>query len=208
MHSDGNGLGILGRTRNGGCAYVLFIKLRIGSSVVTVGAAHLWHRDVRPPLRPPNQGLEVTRAEDPTWGRRRRVEKLVGVCVIVSGSSHGLVTQEHFQEWWGYGVFFLATATCLVGFGLALITDAIDPKYMPGDVNRLRRLMYAVGTIGIVGILGLYGLTRTTGIPLGPGLGTVESVGIIDLVAKTTEVLAVVGLVVLLLKTHPRVIDL
>lgn len=176
---------------------------RIVRSVVTRDATQLLHPDVRPPLRPPSQGVEVNRANDPTWGRRRTVEKLVGVCVIVSGSAHGLVTQQHFEEWWGYGVFFLATAICLVGFGLALITDAIDPQYMAGDVNRLRRFMYAVGAIGIVSILGLYVITRTTGIPLGPGLGSVESVGAIDLVAKTTEVVAVTGLVVLLLKTRP-----
>jgi hypothetical protein len=125
--------------------------------------------------------------------------------MIISGSAHGLVTQEHFQEWWGYGVFFLAAAICLIGFGLALITDAIDPRYMPGDVNRLRRLMYGAGAIGNLGILGLYLLTRTAGIPLGPETGSVESVGFVDLVAKSTELLAVVGLVVLLLKTrsHP-----
>jgi hypothetical protein len=135
------------------------------------------------------------------------MEKFVGVCVIASGSAHGLVTQQHFQEWWGYGVFFLATAICLIGFGLALITDAIDPRYMPGDVNRLRRLMYAAGALGNVGILGLYLLTRTAGIPFGPGTGSVESVGAIDLVAKASELLAVAGLVVLLVKTRPRVID-
>jgi hypothetical protein len=135
------------------------------------------------------------------------MEKFVGVCVIASGSAHGLVTQQHFQEWWGYGVFFLATTICLIGLGLALITDAIDPRYMPGDVNRLRRFMYAAGALGNVGILGLYLLTRTAGIPFGPGTGSVESVGAIDLVAKASELLAVAGLVVLLFKTRPRVID-
>jgi hypothetical protein len=138
------------------------------------------------------------------WPRRRAVEKFVGICVLVSGSAHGLVTQEHFQEWWGYGVFFLATAVCLIGFGLALITDAIDPRYMPGDVNRVRRLMYAAGAIGNLSILGLYVLTRTAGVPLGPGSGSVEPVGVIDLVAKTAELLAVLGLVVLFLKTPRR----
>src|SRR5487761_663539 len=151
-----------------------------------------------------NYPLGVRRPEGPIWRRRRRVEKFVGVCVIVSGSAHGLVTQEHFQEWWGYGVFFLVTAICLIGFGLALITDAIDPRYMPGDVKRLRRLMYAVGAIGNVSIFGLYVHTRTVGIPLGPGFGSVESVGFIDVVAMTAEMLAVAGLVVLLLKTRPN----
>ena len=148
----------------------------------------------------------VSRAEGPYWPRRRGVEKFVGVCVIVSGSVHGLVTNEHFQQWWGYGVFFLAAAICLIGFGLALITDAIDPRYMPGDVPRLRRLLYSVGAVGNMSILGLYVLTRTTGIPLGPASGSVEPVGAIDLVAKTTEALAVLGLVALLLKTR-RVVE-
>ena len=140
------------------------------------------------------------------WSHRRAVERFVGVSVIVSGSAHGLVTQEHFQEWWGYGVFFLATAICLIGFGLALITDAIDPRYMRGDVNRLRRLMYTVGVVGIVSILGLYLVTRTAGVPFGPGSGSVESLGFIDLVAKAAELLATAGLVVLLLKTRTHLV--
>jgi hypothetical protein len=155
--------------------------------------------------QPLNHGWELSRSEGPIWSRRRRVEKFVGCCVIVSGSAHGLVTQQHFQEWWGYGVFFLATAICLVGFGLALITDAIDPRYMPGDVRRLRRIMYALGAVGNASILGLYLLTRTVGIPLGPGSGSIESVGVVDVVAKTAELLAVAGLVVLLLKSSPGV---
>jgi hypothetical protein len=92
-------------------------------------------------------------------------------------------------------------------FGLALITDALDPRFMPGDVHRLRRLMYALGAIGNLSILGLYVLTRTAGIPLGPGSGSVEQVGFIDLVAKTAEMLAAAGLVILLVKTRPGRID-
>jgi len=144
----------------------------------------------------------IGRAEGPLWRGRRRTEKVVGVCVVISGSAHGLVTHEHFEEWWGYGIFFLVAAVCLIGFGLALITDAIDPRYTPGDVHRLRRLMYLVGSFGIISILGLYVLTRTVGIPLGPASGSVETVGGVDLVAKITETLAVAGLVVLLLKTR------
>lgn len=144
----------------------------------------------------------IGKAEGARWHGRRRLETLVGVCVVISGSAHGLVTHEHFQEWWGYGVFFLVAAVCLIGFGLALITDAIDPRYMPGDVNSIRRLMYFAGAMGNIGILVLYVITRTVGIPLGPSVGSVESVGAIDLVAKTTEALAVAGLVVLLVKTR------
>ena len=143
------------------------------------------------------------RGGDPEWGGRRRTEKFVGVCVVVSGSVHGLLTPDHFQEWWGYGVFFLAATMGLIAFGLALITDAIDPRYMPGDVRRVRWLMYAAGAAGNLGILALYVLTRTVGIPLGPQAGEVETVGAPDVVAKVTESLAVVGLLVLLIRTRP-----
>jgi hypothetical protein len=78
---------------------------------------------------------------------------------------------------------------------------------MPGDVNQIRWLMYAVGALGNVGILALYVLTRTVGIPLGPSSGAIEPVGVIDVVAKTSEVLAVVALVVLLVKTRPGRVD-
>ena len=146
---------------------------------------------------------KFTRGEDPEWRGRRRVEKFVGVCVIISGCVHGFVSPKHFNEWWGYGVFFLVATIALIGFGLALITDAIDPRYMPGDVRRVRWLMYAAGAAGNLGILALYLLTRTVGIPLGPQAGEVETVGAPDVVAKVTESLAVVGLLVLLIRTRP-----
>jgi hypothetical protein len=146
---------------------------------------------------------KFNRGEDPAWGGRRRTEKFVGVCVIVSGSVHGLVTPDHFNEWWGYGVFFVVAAIGLIAFGLALITDAIDPRYMPGDVQRVRWLMYAAGAAGNVGILVLYAVTRTVGIPLGPQAGAVETVAAPDLVAKAAECLALLGLALLLVRTRP-----
>jgi hypothetical protein len=124
--------------------------------------------------------------------------------MIVSGSVHGLITQEHFTEWWGYGVFFLVVAVCLIGFGLALITDAIDPRYTPGDVQQLRRIMYLAGIAGNIGLLTMYTLSRTSGIPLGPGAGTVETVAGPDVIANLAEGTAAVALIVLLWKARPR----
>src|SRR5579863_833306 len=123
--------------------------------------------------------------------------------MIVSGSVHGLITQEHFQEWWGYGVFFLVAAICLIGCGLALITDAIDPRYTPGDVQRLRQIMYFAGVAGNISLLTLYTLTRTAGIPFGPGAGTVETVAGPDVIANLTEAAAAIGLILLLWKARP-----
>ena len=151
-----------------------------------------------------NGTLESSRAKRNEWWARRRTEKLAGVCMIVSGSVHGLITQEHFTEWWGYGVFFLVAAVCLIGFGLALMTDALDPRYTPGDVQRLRRIMYLAGIAGNIGLLTLYTLSRTSGIPLGPGAGTVETVAGPDVIANLAEATAAISLMVLLWKARPR----
>jgi len=121
--------------------------------------------------------------------------------VIASGSVHGLITQEHFSEWWAYGVFFLVAALCMIGYGLALITDAIDPLYTRRDGPSLRRLTYLAGLTGTIALLALYALTRTAGIPFGPEAGTVETVAGPDVVANLAEVLAVIGLTLLLVKT-------
>jgi signal transduction histidine kinase/ActR/RegA family two-component response regulator len=138
-----------------------------------------------------------------TWSGRRRAEKFVGVCAIVAGSVHGLITQDQFQHWLGYGLFFQAAAIYLIGCGLALVTDAVDPRFTPGDITRIRRLVYGFGLAGSVSILALYVLTRTAGIPAGPLSGAVASIHPFDLSALTAEVLMSAGLVVLLVKTTP-----
>jgi hypothetical protein len=145
---------------------------------------------------------EPTNAPWQEWSARRRTEKLVGLSLIVSGSVHGSITQDHFKEWWGYGLFFMAAAVCLIVFGLALTTDAIDSQRTPGDVHRLRRIMYLAGLVGTIALLALYALTRTAGIPFGPGAGTVETVAGPDVIANVTEVAAAVGLIVLLWKAR------
>jgi hypothetical protein len=114
---------------------------------------------------------------------------------------HGLVTQQHFEEWWGYGIFFAVATVAMLVLGLALLTDAIDPRYFPGDVTRFRRLMYIGGLVGVALLIGMYVVSRTVGIPLGPGAGRIEPIGAIDIVAKVAELLAALGLVVLIAKS-------
>src|SRR5688572_25977588 len=36
---------------------------------------------------------------------------LAAMCCLGAGAIHLLVAPEHFQEWWGYGCFFLMLAT-------------------------------------------------------------------------------------------------
>ena len=95
---------------------------------------------------------------------------------LLAALIHLWVTPEHFEEWWGYGVFFLVAA----------LTQAL---YGPLVVVWPTRIVLLLGIGGNLTIVVLYLLTRTVGIPLfGPGAGEVEGVSFIDLCATTSEV--------------------
>jgi hypothetical protein len=105
---------------------------------------------------------------------------------------HLWVMPEHFEEWWGYGAFFLISAVAQGAYGAALLRWP-------------RRPLLLLGIGGNVSIIVLYLLTRTVGIPFfGPHAGEVEGVGVADIVATTSELALVVALVRVLLRGLPR----
>ena len=105
---------------------------------------------------------------------------------------HLWVIPEHFEEWWGYGTFFLISAAAQGAYAAALL-------HWP------RRPLLLLGIGGNVSIIVLYLLTRTVGIPFfGPHAGEVEGVGVADLFATTSELALVVALLGVLLRGLPR----
>lgn len=108
---------------------------------------------------------------------------------LLAALIHLWVTPEHFEEWWGYGAFFLVAA----------LAQAL---YAPLVVVWPTRIALLLGIGGNLTIVVLYLLTRTVGIPLfGPGAGEVEGVSFIDLCATTSEVGIAVALGALLRET-------
>ncbi len=94
---------------------------------------------------------------------------------------------EHFEEWWGYGTFFLVSAVAQV-------------LYVPLLLRWPNQTILLLGIGGNFVIVLLYILTRTVGIPaFGPHAGEVEGVGLADLCATTSELEIVVALGVMLL---------
>ena len=144
----------------------------------------------------------MTVADDDSAGRPGRVRRWAGACSLAAGLVHGGVAPAHLDEWWGYGLFFLVAATCQFILGLALLTDAINPKDTGPSWLAWRRRMCVAGIAGNVAIMALYGVTRTVGIPLlGPEAGAVEAVAPIDVVSKALEA-AVIGLLIALARSH------
>jgi hypothetical protein len=112
----------------------------------------------------------------------------VATLSLLAGLIHLWVMPEHFQEWWGYGAFFLVAAVAQV-------------VYVPLLLRWTNRtVVLLLGIAGNSAIVLFYLFTRVVGVPLfGPEAGEVEGVGIIDVCATASEAAIVVALGVLLL---------
>ena len=112
---------------------------------------------------------------------------------LLAALIHLWVVPEHFEEWWGYGAFFLVAAASQV-------------LYAPLVLAWPTRMVLLLGIAGNLAIVALYLLTRTVGIPVfGPGAGEVEGFGFVDACATSSEVGIAVALgAVLLRATTPE----
>jgi hypothetical protein len=111
----------------------------------------------------------------------------VATLSLLAALIHLWVMPEHFEEWWGYGMFFLVA-------GVAQVV------YVPLLVRWPNQTVLLLGIAGNSAIVLLYLFTRVVGIPfIGPEAGEVEGVGIIDVCATSSEAAIVVALGVLVL---------
>lgn len=132
------------------------------------------------------------------------LERWAGLVSLAAGTVHGILTPDHFAEWWGYGVFFIVAAIAQVLFGIALLANLIDAQaFGPAWPVWKVRFLWA-GVTGNLLIIALYVVTRTSGIPFfGPEAGQVEPVEAIDLVSKGLE-LVLIGLLLVRLRVLGR----
>jgi hypothetical protein len=86
--------------------------------------------------------------------------------------------ESHWDQWWGYGVFFLAT-----GVGQGLFAVAL--------VQWPRPWLAITGIAGNLAIVGTYVMTRTEGIPIGTHEGAAERAGRMDLACTAAEIVLV-----------------
>jgi hypothetical protein len=101
---------------------------------------------------------------------------------LLAALIHLRVMPEHFEEWWGYGTFFLV---CTVAQGL----------YVPILLRWPGRPILLLGVAGNLAVVILWLMTRTAGITLiGPHAGDVEAAGALDLTCTLSEVGIVAGL--------------
>ncbi|MHB8634706.1 MAG: hypothetical protein ACYDBQ_12230 [Thermoplasmatota archaeon] len=123
----------------------------------------------------------------PPW--RHLLLRVAGVLSLAAAAIHAGVSQEHFAEWWGYGLFFIVASLGQGVLGLVLLAVPRRPSWGGPSWMAWTNRLYVAGIAGNVAILLLYLVTRTSGIPfLGPGAGRVEAIAPIDVLAAAIEV--------------------
>jgi manganese oxidase len=124
--------------------------------------------------------------------KRTRVFLYAAALSLIAALTHAWAMPEHFEEWWGYGTFFLIAAAAQACYGLALLR-------WPG------RSLLLLGVVGNLSIVSLWAVTRTAGIPFfGPHAGEVERVGVVDLSATVVELALITVLLAALLRSTRR----
>jgi len=124
-------------------------------------------------------------------GRSNTTVYAVAVLSLLAAAIHLWAAPEHFEEWWGYGVFFLAAAGAQGMYALVLLRWS-------------GRSLFILGIAGNLSIVILWLVTRTSGIPLfGPHAGEVEGSEVLDLACTLAEVGIVALLGILTMKGPP-----
>ena len=101
---------------------------------------------------------------------------------------HFAVIQQHFEEYWVYGAFFIALGVAQLAWAMLAVV-------------RPFRLLWIAGAVGNLLAIAAWVITRTVGNLVGPAATEPELVGFGDLVTTLFEVALVVG-AVLLWRSH------
>ena len=126
-------------------------------------------------------GFRTTRSADSPDALRFTV----AVASASAATIHFAVIDQHFAEYWLFGVFFVGVALAQLGWMVAVVSSPT-------------RNVYVVGALGNALIAVTWVISRTTGLPFGPGAGDPEPVGIADAVSTAFELVVVIGTALLL----------
>lgn len=111
----------------------------------------------------------------------------VTVAVVTAGAAliHFVVIQEHWEEYWLFGLFF-AVVGCLQTLGAFVV------------LARPSREAYGAIALGSMALIALWWWSRVVGMPIGPDRGMLEEARLIDIVSTEFEVVGLIGALMLM----------
>lgn len=131
--------------------------------------------------------------------RTKLLHRTAGLSIVAS-IAHGLVVEEHFQEWWAFGVFFMLAATAQGLYGFAIIVShvmsgsPISERWPP----RALRIFYLAGIAGNGALALAYVASRTAEV-----LGEREAWEVLGIFTMLIELAAAASLTLLLARRRP-----
>ncbi|MEK7281035.1 MAG: hypothetical protein AAB037_01615, partial [Chloroflexota bacterium] len=127
--------------------------------------------------------------------QRAPLALLVSLLALSSASIHIIVAPAHFEEWWGYGMLFIAIALLQALYGLGFLVRegrlAVSPWYLIG------------GILGTLLVMEIYVVSRTIlSVPLLIPRVAFEPIAPLDVLSKFLE-LGLVGTLAAMLVRLP-----
>lgn len=110
--------------------------------------------------------------------------------LAAAGLAHLSVTPAHFGEWWLFGLLFGLTAAAQLALAVAIVLR-------PSRAAALASVAISLGLIAT------WLVSRTSGLPIGPLVGTPEAAGPLD-VLTTSEEAILVALLILAATAGPN----
>ena len=111
---------------------------------------------------------------------------LAALLSLGAAGIHFAVAPAHFEEYWLFGWFFVAVAWLQALWALAVATDR-------------RRWVLYVGLAGNLLLVLVWAWTRVVSVPIGPGAGKTEALGLTDETTVVFELNAVLTALLLLI---------
>ena len=114
---------------------------------------------------------------------RTRAHLIVLAAALLSAGAaaiHYAVIKGHFDEWWGFGAFFVASGIAQLAWAVLAVTWPSRP-------------LFWLGVLGNGAIVALWVVTRTAGTLVGPDPHTPEPLGLADGISTGFEAAIVVG---------------
>jgi hypothetical protein len=124
----------------------------------------------------------VTGRPPATTGRRAGsadARILAGALSAVAGLIHVKATVDHAGHYWLFGVLFGLVACAQIALAVALWRTQV-----PDDV-------LVIGVAVTIGVVIVWLVSRTVGLPIGPGAGKPEQIGVSDAFAAMIELVFV-----------------
>ncbi len=107
---------------------------------------------------------------------------VAALLIFVSSLIHSALIDDHWQQYWLYGAFFALVTFLQAIWAVLVLRDPLNSRVL------------VAGVAGNAALIAVWAISRSVGVPIGPESGNPEAIGVLDVLSKLDELVAI-GLV-------------